>query len=453
MLSWLLEQFTIVCHRAADGTLKNATRSTGVVVLMGVLTDHQMSYTSYDDEVFADPVWSDSNILRPASLQFSNLWSRDLVGCIPASVELSSSPLEVHLTIIDMLIMKRILINLLSSLTQGDQQKQGEKVEGTRDQVEMSVRIPSISLCFGNLLDENFCAKVLMERVDGRLTRFVDGCFRMTGDVHSLQVVDMCVASTMNKDILTRSELSESAVAFLSFDIATYDSRSSLYPGFDRIVKMVIRHAQITILSRFLSDLNLYLSKLRALDEASSILEPGNMTQSEAAEAKAGGKSDTKMKVELELEHPALLLPRNSMSNDSLCADLGSIKIVSLFVKSDELAQERMWAVELQDMKMESIIRGVRKTIFSKIDGVAHLGTVKGSGLKEEGGGGGGLSMLVNLKEAKGAINDCQYALLLAIFGENLTERSELSEEDFFHDGRYMRNEHKARNICDMLMQ
>ncbi|EKX52249.1 hypothetical protein GUITHDRAFT_102151 [Guillardia theta CCMP2712] len=431
MLSWLLEQFTIVCHRAAE--------------------DHQMSYTSYDDEVFADPIWSDSNILRPASLQFSNFWSRDLVGCIPASVELSASPLEVHLTIIDMLIMKRILINLLGSLSQGDGASGGEQQERPRDQVEMSVRLPSISMCFGNLLDENFCAKILMEGVDGKVTRFVDGCFRITGDLLSLQVVDMCVAGTMNKDILARSEVYDGGASCLSFDIATYDSRSSLYPGFDRTVKMVIRHAQITILSRFLADFNHYLSKLRALDEASSMLEPGSSTGEETGAAQKRDISTTKVKVEFELEHPVLLLPRNSMSNDSLSADLGSIKVVNLFVKSEELAQDRMWSVELQDMKMESIIEGVRKTIFSKIDGVAHLGTVKGGRQEEEGDG--GLSMLIDLKEAKGAINDCQYALLLAIFGENMTERSELSEDDFFHEAKYLRAEHKARNICDMLMQ
>ena len=80
------------------------------------------------------------------------------------------------------------------------------------------------------------------------------------------------------------------------------------------------------------------------------------------------------------LEHPCLILPRNSLSNERIVADLGMIDLQNVLdaEQNDYEEQVQKWQIRFTKMKLETLSEnGNSSVITHNVDGFATISSIK----------------------------------------------------------------------------
>lgn len=156
------------------------------------------------------------------------------------------------------------------------------------------------------------------------------------------------------------------------------------------------------------------------LEESAGSKKKKNDTRAQAAADSV--KPAERVLIEIELHHPFVILPRNSLVQEALMADLGKIEITNAMGSQKKENHSAVWQVALHDMRLDSLSEtGKILKFVDKVDGSAKL--TFNDKISEASPSVPALCVDINLHEVRGCLSDAQYGLLLSVFGQNFSER------------------------------
>ena len=195
-----------------------------------------------------------------------------------------------------------------------------------------------------------------------------------------------------------------------------FDIYSISYPGYDKFLSLSIIRPEITVLFRLFDQFIRY----SALFCVSREDKNANAALADSpVEGRSNKQARGSTRLKIVLEHPCLILPRNSLSNERIVADLGMIDLQNVLdaEQNDSQEQVQKWQIRFTKMKLETLSEnGNSSVITHNIDGFATISSIKQATMTS-------LCVDVSLGEMTGVLTDAQYALLSAALSQNLSER------------------------------
>ena len=250
-----------------------------------------------------------------------------------------------------------------------------------------------------------------MEVVDFRQSFFIDGSNNVKGSLGTLNAVDTSLSQNNHSTVMT---VSESAQSLVQFEVDAYEPTSLRYPGYDWSVKLRINRPEIKLLLRFINDIGAYVV---SFSPTRADLPTSGISSVKDVPVEVDAASKSLVRVEVDLDHPVLVLPRSSLSDERISIDLGSIKLTNWSEGCE--CDSRQWDIDLQNMKLEAISeRGTRRAIVENSSAGARI-VLAGNGPVEREAG---LIVDVTFQEVCGKMTDAEYGLLLCVLSENFTE-------------------------------
>ena len=248
-----------------------------------------------------------------------------------------------------------------------------------------------------------------------------DKSAKCTASLRGLHILDSFAKGSLHRKILTVSKHTDKIV---QLDMRTFDFFSMSYPGYDRHISVAIVRPEITLLFRVVGQLQRYAALFGVLSktDATSAAATKDLPTKDGRQAVTRGPT----RVRIVLDHPVLKFPRSSLSQERMVADLGMIEMENMHipVHSDGYAPAKElqeWHINFKQMKLETFSEsGYCSVVTEKIDGQAKAVP---STRKPGEPPGPDVHLEVLLGEVVGNLTDAQYALLLSIFGQNMTER------------------------------
>ena len=244
------------------------------------LPPHAAASASTQDEddldFFSDPEWQNSQIVKPCSVYYTFSWS-DAFGCVPSVMTLDTPGCDALLSHQDVGMLSVVVSTLSASMRADDDGSHTPAAKKTLTPppppriLEISAEIGSLAFAFAAKSHTKPWMHVKVERVLVEGKRMLDRCFKINGSLGAIEIIDSSVKHTRHPKILTGSEGVDEMV---SFEISTYDSASSLFPGYGLAVKLSVTSPKITLLWRFITSLNLYIASFRTPKPRSSASPP-----------------------------------------------------------------------------------------------------------------------------------------------------------------------------------
>jgi hypothetical protein len=288
------------------------------------------------------------------------------------------------------------------------------------------------------LIDERYHELMLLKMQTANLvkTNFQDGSTALSGTLGKLEVLDLSASTSLHPKFMTVSEDANSLVKVdvELFDDTSVDIRENLW-------QVRIFRPRITVLWRFVSDVlqyqrSFYPDKRSETEKTVPVsVSSTNVPAEETCRTMSSIRGPTipttrgptlrGAVVNINLDHPELILPRSSTSNDAFHADLGRVDIN----RASRHSSDR-WSVAFKNTHLETVHTSSKgKTVelpcVRDVDGTAHLRFCRADADDAE----AEMSVDVELDRLRGSITDSQYALILSIFGENFTEMRECEVE------------------------
>ena len=432
------------------------------------------SMAIHGEDVFESPGWTSVQIVKPCSVYYSLSWS-EAAGCVPSVTTLDTLGCDAVLSHEDVCMLSEVIATLTGSMRAGDDggtvQPAPQKPAAPR-LLEIQADIGTLAFAFLAKSEKKpwMHAKIESVRVTGK--RMLDNCYKLEGSLGSIEIIDTSVLHTEHPKILTGSHGGQ----VMSFQVSTYDATSKLFPGYGLSVKLSVTRPKITLLWRFITALNVYVASFGRSKGASS--DTGTATgvhrdgtgaadrhKSTSLNTPAGNADSNAMpfempadfspfdvlgtasehsnrrgeqgtspqahsvpsdadrvSIEIEILHPIVIIPRNSLEQEAFVADLGKIEVHNAVDMQQASQDAAVWLVSLHDMRFDSLSRAGKAVKF-----VEHVG---GSAKLTFQNKSAPLSAAVprlcvdiKLQEVRGSLSDAQYGLLLSVFGQNFSER------------------------------
>ena len=263
----------------------------------------------------------------------------------------------------------------------------------------------------------NRVLRLEMSEVDVVGENYRDKSGTVTGSLGGLHIIDTFAQCSLYDRILTVSKQTDKMVRV---EMSTFDFFSISYPGYDKNISVTISRPEITLLIRIFGQLRRYAALFGLPKEEQTVSSVAKDSLTEGGpQAVARGPT----RVHIALEHPVLILPCSSLSQEKIVADLGMIQVENVQVpaSSDLDAPTVQWLIKFKQMKLETVsANGHSSVVAENVDGVSKImPTVREAGNRST----PSLSVEVQLQNVTGCLTEAQYALLLGVFGQNMTER------------------------------
>jgi hypothetical protein len=330
-----------------------------------------------------------------------------------------------------------------------------DKLAGEKGQrMRMSTTLEAVGLHV-LLIDAGYQELMLlkMQSVSLVKTDFADGKTAVAGTLGKLEVVDSSSPSVHPKFMT----VSEEADALVQVNVELYDQTSVGYQeSCENLWQVKIFRPRITLLWRFIGEILQYQRSFSSTPAASTnapacptapttdddLASPCSKAAAEAramptvpslstADLETSGAGDTPGAVQvgpkkrgtlvkISLEHPEVILPRNSTCPDAFYADLGRIDVERASLHSSE-----KWSVSFKETHLDSVHSSPSSGGVVKMPCVHDLHGSVAIKFCETGAATGepDMSVDIHLDTLRGSITDQQYALIMSIMGENFTEK------------------------------
>ena len=388
-------------------------------------------------------------IVQQCSVQYKLLWSESANG-IPTSMRLDSPGCDAVLSHENVSMLSVVLSTLSASLRTRDQGDLGQTGQCPQNPapgvLEFQVSVGMLSCAFTAASETQPWTQVQVGRICFDGTRMLDNCYRVSGSLGTIEIMDESVAHSQHPKILTGSD---SINPMMSFEITSCDSSSILFPGQRLAMKISISNPRITLVWRFVTYVTSYIASFKSFavehdkkgtatecasrsgDSDSSALLTDRQLDSSPQDTKLEPRTDqqvTGVLIEIELNHPYLIIPRNSHVKEAFVADLGKMVVRNSVEPEAMEGVQGGWQISLHSMRLDSCsTTGTMSKVVDEIDSVVRLNFQKRESIAA-------CKLLptlnvdISLPEVRGCVSDAQYGLLLSVFGQNFSEQRTTSD-------------------------
>eukprot|EP00960_Hanusia_phi_P020245 598167-Hanusia_phi.AAC.1 len=268
-----------------------------------------------------------------------------------------------------------------------------------------------ISIDFLDVRQESLY-RIELDDVKVDATFFTDGTSLLRGNLDGIHILESVKNNSMYKYILTTSQ---SADHLIHLELGSYDACSLTFPGYCKDIKIEINQPRIVFLRRVWSSFIGYFVQTFSRGAKDKAVQEEREGLDERRDSSWQQFRRNSTRYFINLQHPIVIIPRNSCSHQTFIADLGGIAIMN--ETSPTMVPE--WGVTLQHLRIDST---ESENSISEIVRNAN-GSAKIVRIAADENNMGKLNIEINFEEINGEFSDMQYGILSAILGENLTEK------------------------------
>ena len=323
-----------------------------------------------------------------------------------------------------------LVLDEIDSLPSVLMSEEDNEQPGANRRVRMSTSLQAVGLHV-TLLDEH-CQEIMMLKMcsmDVAKDSFTDGGVFVKGTLEMLDVLDSSAPSSIYPKIMTVNNDDEASLVRVQVNL--YDDKSVISGESLNLWHLHISRPQITLLWRFVSDYLQYQHTLLSASQQQDVSASAEDDSASTCPHPAQAASDVQCGharrkpimrgtvVKVHLDHPELIVPRNSTSNDTLYADLGRIDIERTSRHSSEKWHVSFKQAHLDTTHTSAVLGSVKIPFVHDVDGTATVQFCEAS----ESDATPEMSVGIEVDALRGSITDSQYALIVSIFSENFTEK------------------------------